>query len=186
MRLLVVLSAAGLLAAASAGAVAGWPVMPAAGPHMVQVIPVSEAHETQGHVETETIQAGDLKISAAWARAMLPNQPAGAGYLTIVNGGEEADRLLAASSPVAGRVEIHTMEIVDDVMTMRPVDGGLEIPAGGTVVLEPGGLHVMFMQVEEPFAEGATIAVTLEFEKAGAVELALPVRPAGGHSGHGG
>ncbi|WP_127520252.1 copper uptake system-associated protein [Mesorhizobium sp. Z1-4] len=135
-----------------------------------------------------TVTAGDLEISSAWARAMLPNQPAGGGYLTIANHGAEADRLVGASSPAAAKVEIHTMEIVNDVMTMRPVDGGLEIPAGDTVELKPGGLHVMFMGVATPFKDGDTVPVTLQFEKAGAVEIAFPVRKAegGGHGGHGG
>ncbi len=121
---------------------------------------------------------GSLEISHAWARAMLPNQPAGAGYLVIANSGAEPDRLVGASSPAAGKVEIHTMSVVDDVMVMRPVEGGLEIPAGKTVTLEPGGLHVMFMQVTDPFRDGGTVPVTLEFEKAGPVDLELPVRKA--------
>jgi len=135
-----------------------------------------------GHADT--VHAGDLAISAAWTRAMLPGQPAGGGYLTIANGGAVADRLTAAESPAAGKVEIHTMSVVNDVMTMRPVEGGLEIPAGGTVELKPGGLHVMFMQVTEPFREGGTVPVTLVFEKAGRVEVPFPVRPAGGGHQH--
>ena len=131
-----------------------------------------------------TVEAGDLEIGSFWARAMLPGQPAGGGYLTISSKGG-GDRLLSASSPAAGKVEIHRMEIANDVMVMRPVDGGLEIPAGGTVELQPGGLHLMFMSPSEPFREGEAVPVTLEFEKAGSVEIALPVRPAGGdHSAH--
>lgn len=136
-------------------------------------------HGAGGHVTV----AGDLEIASPWARAMLPGQRAGGGYLTVANKGEHADRLVGGSSPSAGRVEIHTMEVVDDVMTMRPVEGGLEIPAGESVELKPGGLHLMFMDVGAPFAEGDTLSVTLEFEKAGQVELAVPVRSArgGGH-----
>jgi periplasmic copper chaperone A len=126
------------------------------------------------------VTAGDLEISAYWAKAMLPSQPVGAGYLSIANKGGAADRLLSVSSPASGKVEIHIMEVVNDVMTMRPVDGGLEIPAGATVELKPGGMHLMFMEVKEPFRDGATVPVTLEFEKAGKVEVALPVRKAGG------
>ena len=135
------------------------------------------------HAAAEAIHAGDLAISAAWARAMLPGQPAGGGYLTITNGGAAADKLVGAESPAAGKVEIHTMSVVNDVMTMRPVEDGLEIPAGATVELKPGGFHVMFMQVSEPFKEGATVPVTLVFEKAGRVEVPFPVRAASG-GGH--
>ena len=108
---------------------------------------------------------------------MLPGQPTGGGYLTITNKGKEVDRLLSVTSPAAGMVEIHTMEIVNDVMNMRPLDGPLEIPAGATVEINPdGNMHLMFMSVKEPFKAGATVPLTLEFEKAGKVELTLPVK----------
>lgn len=123
---------------------------------------------------------GDIAISSGWARAMLPGQPAGGGYLTISNKGTEADRLLSVSTPAAGKAEVHEMKMTNDVMTMRPVSGALEIPAGGAVELKPGGLHLMFMQVKTPFAEGATVPLTLEFEKAGKVDIVLPVKKAGG------
>ena len=126
------------------------------------------------------VMAGDLEISHFRAKAMLPGQPVGGGYLSIANRGTAADRLVNVTSPNAGKVEIHTMEIVDDVMTMRPVEGGLEIPAGATVELKPGGAHLMFMAVSEPFKQGATVPVTLEFEKAGKVDLVLPIERLGG------
>ncbi len=135
------------------------------------------------------LTAGDLSITGAWARAMLPGQPTGGGYLTITNKGESADRLVSAASTSAGKVEIHTMEVANNVMVMRPVEGGLDIPPGATVELKPGGLHVMFMAVKEPFKPGASVALTLEFEKAGRVEVTLPVRTGSGtdeHGGHGG
>lgn len=131
----------------------------------------------------DVVTAGDLRIASAWARAMLAGQKAAGAYLTVTNNGGEADRLAGASSPAAGKVEIHTMEVVNDIMTMRPVEGGLEIPAGGTVELKPGGYHVMFMDVAMPFAEGDTVPVTLEFEHAGSVDISLPVRTASG-AGH--
>ncbi len=126
------------------------------------------------------VAAGELEITAYRAKAMLPGQPTGGGFLTIANKGQAADRLLSVTSPAARMVEIHTMEVVNDVMTMRPVEGGLEIPAGATVELKPGGLHLMFMMVAEPFKEGGAVPLTLEFEKAGKVELTLPVVGLGG------
>jgi copper(I)-binding protein len=138
----------------------------------------SFAAETQA---AAPVTAGDLEISHYRAKAMLPGQPVGGGYLSIANKGAAADRLVAVRSPNAGRVEIHGMEIVDDVMIMRPVEGGLEIPAGATVELKPGGAHLMFMAVNKPFTQGASVPVTLEFEKAGKIDLVLPVeRPGGG------
>jgi copper(I)-binding protein len=124
------------------------------------------------------VTAGDIEVTAGFARAMLPGQPSGGGFVTMANKGASPDRLVAASSPAAGKVEIHSMEIKDGVMIMRPVAGGLEIPAGGTVEMKPGGLHLMLMQVEEPFAAG-TVPLTLEFETAGKIEIELPVRAPG-------
>jgi len=140
------------------------------------------------HHAADMVMAGDLEITGGWARAMLPGQPAGGAYLTVTNKGAAPDRLVAAASPNAGKVEIHEMKIENDVMVMRPVDGGLEIPAGGTVELKPGGFHLMFTAVTTPFKEGDSVPVTLQFEKAGKVELKLPVQAKGGddHAGHGG
>jgi uncharacterized protein YcnI len=170
-----------------------WHEEPAAGqdPHALEhpapaltILAAAGGHGDHG--ATGPVTAGSLEISSFWARAMLPGQPAGGGYLTIGNKGGDADRLVAVSSPNAGKVEVHKMEMTDNVMVMRPVEGGLEIPAGGSVELKPGGLHVMFMSVTEPFREGATVLLTLDFEKAGKVEVALPVRSAAGddHSNH--
>jgi len=146
----------------------------------------SGGHDHGGH-QAAPVKAGDLEISGAWARAMLPGQPTGGAYLTIANKGKAADKLVGASSPTAQKVEIHTMTMKDNVMVMRPVEGGLEIPAGETVELKPGGFHVMFMGVKEAFKEGGAVPVTLEFEHAGKVEIQVPVKAANGgddHSGH--
>ena len=175
-----------------------WDEIPAAGqdPHSLDhpapglvVLASNDAHHGASHdggeAGADAVTAGDLEITAAWARAMLAGQKAAGAYLTLTNKGPEADRLVGGSSPVSAKVEVHTMEVVNDVMTMRPVEGGLEIPAGGTVELKPGSYHIMFMDVAAPFAEGDTVAVTLQFEKAGAVELNLPVRAMQGAGGHG-
>lgn len=122
---------------------------------------------------------GDLELSAAFTRAMPPAAPAGGGFLVIENHGDTDDRLIAASSPNADLVEIHEMVIENDVMKMGEVEGGLVIPAFETVTLAPGGYHLMFMQVTEPFVEGEMVPVTLTFEVAGEVEIMLPVAPIG-------
>lgn len=181
-----------------AGGTVAWDQVAAAGedPHALEhpapTVTIAQADGHGGHgghaaAPASEVTVGDLSVSGGWLKAMLPGQPAGGGYLTVTNSGGEADRLVAVSSPAAGKSEVHEMKVENDVMVMRPVEGGVEIPAGGTVELKPGGLHLMFTQVAEPFTEGATVPVTLEFEKAGKVELALPVRAAAGddHSGHG-
>jgi copper(I)-binding protein len=130
---------------------------------------------------------GPLNISQPFTRATLPNAPVGGGYLTIENTGTEPDRLLSATSPASDVVQIHEMAMEGDVMKMRQLADGLEIPAGATVVLAPGSFHLMFMGLKQAFVEGETIAVTLTFEQAGSVELLLPVgaTAAGAADAHG-
>ena len=127
------------------------------------------------------VTAGDLELTAGFTKAMLPGQPVGGGFVTITNKGGEDDRLVSATSSQAGEVQLHEMAMEGDVMKMRQLNDGIVIPAGQTVELKPGGLHLMFYKVAEPFKEGATVNVTLTFEKAGAVEVVLPVGPAKGN-----
>lgn len=121
------------------------------------------------------VSVGDLSLSGAFTRATLPNAPVGGGFLTIVNEGGEADRLVSAASPVAKMVQLHEMKMEGDVMKMAELENGIEIPAGETVTLAPGGLHIMFMGLKQAFEEGSTIPVTLTFEKAGTIEIELVV-----------
>ena len=122
---------------------------------------------------------GDLAISGGFVRAMLPNQPVGGGYLTIHNGGTAPDRLVGVSTQVAGAGALHEMSMTAEVMSMRPLPDGIALPAGATVALTPGGLHMMFTGVTAPFKAGGTVPVTLSFEKAGKVEVDLPVLAVG-------
>lgn len=126
-----------------------------------------------------------IEIAEPWAAPTPGGVNVSAGYLTVRNGGAEADTLISVSSPRAASVEIHEMTMDGAIMRMRAVEGGLAIPAQGEVVLAPGGYHLMFMGVTQPFAEGEEIAVTLTFANAGAVELMLPVRQGQAHGeGH--
>ena len=128
----------------------------------------------------EAVKAGDLEISGAFAKAMLPGQPVGGGFFTVKNDGKADDRLLSVSSPVAGEVQIHEMVTKDNVMRMRQLKDGIAIAAGETVKLEPGNLHLMFQKVKTPFKQGDTVPVTLTFEKAGKIDLVLQVLSAQG------
>lgn len=98
-----------------------------------------------------------------------------AAYMLIRNGGA-ADRLLKAESGVAGTVELHTVEMKDGVMQMRPVEGGIDVPANGEVQLKPGGFHVMLIGLKQDLKAGDTVALKLQFEKAGAVDVTAQVR----------
>lgn len=108
---------------------------------------------------------GGLTIRDAWARPAAAGAN-GAGYLTIVNAGRTADRLIAAASPAAARVSIHESRLAGSVMTMRAVDG-VTIPAGGSVAFKPGSLHLMLEGLETLLKVGDHVAVTLVFQRAG-------------------
>lgn len=123
---------------------------------------------------------GDLEISGAFAKAMLPGQPVGGGFFTIKNGGKTDDTLISVSSPNAGEVQMHEMKTENNVMKMRELKGGIKVPAGETVKLEPGALHLMFQKVTAPFKQGDSVPVTLTFEKAGKVDVTLKVLSAQG------
>ena len=124
-------------------------------------------------------QAGNLTIGHPFSRATAPAAMAGAAYMTIDNAGAAGDRLLSAASPVAGRVELHTIVKDGDVMRMREVEGGIAVPAGGRATLQPGGFHVMLMELKAPLREGDRFPLRLTFEKAGIVEVEVAIEKAG-------
>jgi len=124
-------------------------------------------------------KAGDLSIDKAWSRATPRGAKVAAGYLTITNNGNAPDRLLGATSPAASRVEIHQMAMNNDVMTMRPATEGVAIEPGKTVTLGPGGYHLMFMDPKAQLKQGDKLSATLEFEKAGRVDVIFDVQSVG-------
>ncbi len=126
-----------------------------------------------------SVKAGALELTDLWIRATPPRAQAAGGFLTITNTGDQPDRLIAVSSPLAATGEVHTMIVENEVMVMRPVEGGVEIPAGGSVSLAPGGLHIMFIDLKAPIAAGTDVPVTLTFETAGVVETVLHAEPIG-------
>jgi copper(I)-binding protein len=127
----------------------------------------------------QEFKAGDLSIDHPWSRATPAGAKVAAGYMMIANKGTAPDRLVGASTPAAGRVEVHEMAMKDNVMTMRPLAGGLAIEPGKTVTLAPGGYHIMFMDLKKPLKQGDKFAATLEFEKAGKVDVTFDVQAVG-------
>jgi copper(I)-binding protein len=106
---------------------------------------------------------------------MMGGSGTGAAFFTVTNNGAEDDRLVAAASDVAAAVEIHEMAMKDGTMQMSPLMDGLPIPAGETVVLEPGGYHIMLIGLKQDLKAGETFKMTVTFEKAGEVELEVPI-----------
>jgi periplasmic copper chaperone A len=146
------------------------------------IAPAVFAHEGmlhEGCAAAQTFAAGDITVTGAFTRAMLPNAPVGAGYMSIANAGSEPDRLLGATTEATGSVELHDMKITDGMMQMKPMPEGIEIPPGGTVTLAPGGLHMMFIKPRAGFREGECLALVLKFERAGELPVELSVGPVG-------
>ncbi len=129
--------------------------------------------------QAQEVRAGDLSITQAWSRATPGGAKIGVGYLTIENKGSTPDRLTSASAEIAGKVEVHEMAMHNGVMTMRPLDKGLDIDPGKTVKLAPGGSHLMLVDLKNPLKQGDKVPLTLEFEKAGKVNLSLDVQGIG-------
>jgi copper(I)-binding protein len=126
-----------------------------------------------------------IKIENGWSRATPPGAKIAAGYLTIRNASKTPDKLVAAASPAAEKVETHVTVKEGDIFRMREVKG-YDIPAGGALELKPGGSHLMLVNVRAPLKEGDKVPLTLRFEHAGEVKTELTVGrlTAAGHSSH--
>jgi|SRR5690625_944685 len=114
-------------------------------------------------------------ISDAYARATPPGAAVGAVYFKLHNQDNQADRLLRADSPVAERTEIHTHTMTDGVARMHEVPA-IELPPGEVVTFQPGGYHIMLIELTAPLTAGETLPLTLTFELAGEVSLTVPIR----------
>ncbi len=139
-------------------------------------------------VWAQEFKLGDLAIEHPWSRETPAGAKVAAGYLIIKNGSAMPDRLVSATADIAGKVEFHEMRVTDGVMSMRQLDGGVEIPANGEARFEPGGYHLMFKDLKRRTVKGDKIAGTLTFEKAGTVAVEFAVDAMGGddHGNHGG
>ncbi|MFI3902132.1 DUF1775 domain-containing protein [Ochrobactrum sp. S1502_03] len=148
----------------------------------------SSTHADHGDHAMAAIKVGDISISGPSIRAMVPGAKVAGGFLTIKNDGKEADTLVGVTTTGVKRVEIHEMTMENQVMKMRPLKNGLDIPAGESVALKSGGYHLMFIQPEHPYKEGDKVSATLEFAKAGKVDVEFPVTAQSGksddHSNH--
>lgn len=128
------------------------------------------------------IPAG-LHVEDPWVRATVAGSTVSAGYFTIRNGNATPDALLDVASPVAGRTELHRTVTEDGMARMRPA-GDVQIGASQTVQAEPGGLHVMLMELHQPLIRGATVPLSLVFRDAGTVVVEAEVRGVPGMTGN--
>ncbi|TAK50104.1 MAG: copper chaperone PCu(A)C [Xanthobacteraceae bacterium] len=173
-------------------ALAGLAVLSVVAPALAQDTGHSPQHAQTMKMEpaaADTVKAGDLTLTAPWSRATPGGAKVGGGFIRITNTGSTPDKLIGGTTDAAARFEVHEMSVTDGIMKMRPVSGGLVIGPGETVELKPGGYHVMFMDIKAPFKQGDEIRATLQFEKAGKVDVGFRVGGiAGGgapqHKGH--
>lgn len=121
---------------------------------------------------------GLIGVEHVWARATPKGAPNAVVYLTIINRGEVSDSLIGVSSPAADNVQIHQASNENGVSKMRALDA-LDVLPGTSVKLQPSGIHLMLLQVKQQLKEGETFPLTLNFEKAGAIEVTVKVGKVG-------
>jgi copper(I)-binding protein len=131
-----------------------------------------------------------VDVQGAWARATVQGQMASGAFMKLT--AKEGSKLVGISSPVAGVVEVHEMKLEGDIMKMRAVEGGVDLPAGKAVELKPGGYHVMLMDLKMPLKKDTTIPMTLTFKDAKGVQSTMAIKvpvtttpPTGASMAHG-
>ena len=124
-------------------------------------------------------QSSSIQVANPWAPATPSGAKTGAVYMTIDNKLSIADRLTGLSSEVAKKLQIHETKTDKGITKMREISGGLPVPVGGSVVLKPGGYHVMLIDLNKPLKAGETFPLTLVFEKAGNISITVPVQSLG-------
>ena len=126
---------------------------------------------------------GTLTIGHPWARATPAGAKVAGAFLSVENKSDKPDRLIQVSIEGAQTTEIHQMLVEDGVMKMRPLAGGLDVPAGTKTELKPGSYHLMLMGLAAPLVEGQKVKGILTFEKAGTIEVEFKVDAIGGNAG---
>lgn len=121
--------------------------------------------------------ANSITIAHPYSHATAAPGVPGVGFFELTNTGKKADRLLSVTSPAAQSVEIHESKVVGGVMQMRALGKGVVLPAGKTVALAPGGMHLMLFDLKAPLVDGQQVPITLTFEHAGRVNSVLQVEP---------
>lgn len=119
-------------------------------------------------------QAQVVNVEGPWARATVPGQRATGAFMQLQS--KDGAKLVGGASAVAGVVEIHEMKLDGGVMKMRAIPGGLDLPAGQTVELKPGGYHVMLMDLKAPLEVGSVVPMTLVFKDSKGVESKVEVK----------
>lgn len=118
---------------------------------------------------------GDIEILNPWARETPKGVKVSSGYFYIINHSNTPDRLVSISTNGVKTTEMHTMAVVNDIMKMEKMHNGIEIPGNGEITFKPGGNHIMFMGLSQPFKLGDKISAKLTFENAGTIDVDFSV-----------
>lgn len=124
-----------------------------------------------------------IKVMEPWSRPSPMTAGNGAVYMMLMNEGGSADTLLSVETGVAEVVELHETKMENDVMKMSPIEGGIQVPGGGSAELKPGGMHVMLINLKEELVPGEMVELTLNFEKSGAMKVEAEIREMGADMG---
>ena len=125
--------------------------------------------------QSQEVKLGDLAILQPWSRAAPRGAETASSYLTIENKGTTADRLVGGSTDVAEKLQIEQISTVGGALTVNPVEGGLGISPGEKVLLAPGGYRLALLKLKSPLKKGTKVPITLQFEKAGQVNVPFDV-----------
>jgi protein SCO1/2 len=169
------LLAAWLLAAATVGAAA----TTAGAVDTAGAAATAGAAEVNGRIApaADSTSSGSIKVVRAWSRSTAPGASVGVVYFEVINAGP-ADTLLAIECPAAERAEMHGTARVDGIMKMRPV-ASVDLPAGGRLSFQPGGLHAMLIGIKQPLKEGGRLPLTLVFQRAGKLRFEAAIQGLG-------
>ena len=131
-----------------------------------------------GKSQAQTSAANPIVIEQPWARATPGGARTGAAYMTLINSGTSGDRLLGATTPLADKVQFHKETEDNGVSRMRQVQS-MELKSGAKIIFKPRELHMMIVGLKQPLTEGQTFPLTLQFEKAGNIEVTVPIEKIG-------
>jgi periplasmic copper chaperone A len=133
---------------------------------------------SSGELRAQAPQGKTITVADAWARATPKGSMTAVIYMTVINDGQDTDRLLGATTPMAEKVELHSNTNDNGVMKMRELSS-IEIVAGNKVALKPGGTHAMLVGLKQLLVAGQSFPLTLEFEKAGKIDVTVSVEKVG-------
>lgn len=126
----------------------------------------------------QTSSASSVVVERPWARATPGGAKTGAAYLTLINNGESKDQLLGATTPVADKVQFHSTTDENGMSRMREIPV-IDLAPHGRTTFNPGGMHIVLVDLKQPLKEGQTFSLTLSFARAGKVDVAVPVAKVG-------